>query len=127
MSISSSDDRRPLLEGNEHRTRRLSDKNELRGLAGLILLLLALCLSRPLSAADVQAKSPSCSHVQAAIDSAQDGDTVVVPAGSATWRNSVVLSHKYLTLQGAGMTQTVMIPPTRGNPTAFNLPLPFVN
>ncbi len=65
-------------------------------------------LPKPMLATTIQAESPSQSHVQAAIDSAHDGDTVRVPAGSATWRDSVVISKKSITLQGAGMTKTVI-------------------
>ena len=67
-----------------------------------------VCLPRPLPAATIRAQSPAPPHVQAAIDSARDGDIVMVPAGSAAWGKSVVLSNKNLTLQGAGMTQTVI-------------------
>jgi hypothetical protein len=46
---------------------------------------------------------PSCSQsdVQAAINSAANGDTVAVPAGSCTWSSQVAISGKGLTLIGA--------------------------
>ena len=67
-----------------------------------------ISFSRPLPAATISAPSPSQPDVQAAIDSAADGDTVLVPRGSATWPKSVVLADKSLTLQGAGPKETVI-------------------
>ena len=52
----------------------------------------------------VYAASCEQSDVQAAINSASDGDTVVVPAGSCTWSASVsVPNSRKITLQGAGV------------------------
>ena len=57
----------------------------------------------------VYAASCEQSDVQAAINSASDGDTVVVPAGSCTWSASVsVPNSKKITLQGAGIDSTVI-------------------
>jgi hypothetical protein len=55
-------------------------------------------------------QAASCSHadVQAVIDVAQDGDTVLVPAGNCTWTQTVRLRNKALTLQGAGLDQTLI-------------------
>ena len=41
-------------------------------------------------------------HVQNAINSAANGDTVTVPAGSCTWTQNLALSGKYFSLIGAG-------------------------
>ncbi|MBN1676690.1 MAG: hypothetical protein JXR37_36940 [Kiritimatiellae bacterium] len=68
-----------------------------------------LGLPAPLHAAVIQAESPARAHVQAAINAAADGDTVRIPAGSSTWTNAVNLSNKHITLQGAGMEQTVIL------------------
>lgn len=81
-------------------------------------------LPPPLYAAIKSAASCSATDVQAAIDSAADGDTVIIPAGTCTWTTTVVIatpkatsgagwpslpSHeKFLTLQGAGIGQTVI-------------------
>ena len=65
-------------------------------------------LCRPLPAASIRANSPSQPDVQAAIDSAHEGDTVLLPAGKAVWPKSLLLPRKNITLQGAGMTQTVI-------------------
>ncbi len=57
----------------------------------------------------VYAASCEQSDVQAAINSASDGDTVVVPAGSCTWSASVsVPNSKKITLQGAGIDMTTI-------------------
>jgi hypothetical protein len=52
-------------------------------------------------AATITAESCSQSDVQRAIDSALDGDTVLVPAGNCTWSSSVNI-NKTITLKGAG-------------------------
>jgi hypothetical protein len=54
--------------------------------------------------------APTCSDedVQAAIDAAADGDTVLVPAGSCTWDAAVVLDDKSVILRGEGMDVTVI-------------------
>lgn len=53
-------------------------------------------------AATINASSCSQSAVQAAIDSASDGDTVTVPAGNCTWSAAVSITSKTITLRGAG-------------------------
>ena len=61
-------------------------------------------------------KAASCSRedVQKAVDAARDGDTVEVPAGTATWaaqgrnRPAVVISGKVITLKGSGVDQTII-------------------
>lgn len=56
--------------------------------------------------ATFNATSPSQTHVEAAIASASNGDTVVVPAGTGNW--SHLLITKGITLQGAGIGSTVI-------------------
>lgn len=50
----------------------------------------------------------SCSQadVQAAINSATNGNTVLVPAGTCTWNSSVSISNKTIIIKGAGRTST---------------------
>jgi hypothetical protein len=55
--------------------------------------------------AETQAKGNSATDIQAAIDSAQSGDTVIVPAGDVIWNKSVTIS-KSLTLIGTGVNIT---------------------
>jgi len=50
--------------------------------------------------ATVEAKSPALADVKSAIASAHDGDTVMVPAGEASWASPLVIT-KGITLQGA--------------------------
>src|SRR5436190_9793742 len=64
-------------------------------LAGIIM-----AAGRQLNGAVVQAKSASLGDVESAIGSAQEGDTVMVPAGTASW-SSTLLITKGITLKGA--------------------------
>jgi len=63
-------------------------------------------------AATIFAESCSGSDVQSAINSAIDGDVVIVPAGTCTWENSVTFANKGITIQGAGIDQTTIIDET---------------
>ena len=65
-----------------------------------------LCISSA-DAATIYASSCSRSDVQAAMNSASTGDTVVVPAGQCTWNGSVTIPTGVI-LQGAGIGQTVI-------------------
>jgi hypothetical protein len=66
-----------------------------------------------LQGATIAAKSVSLADVRSAIASARDGDTVTVPAGTATWTSSLNVD-KYITLQGAGAGSTVIIDAVAG-------------
>jgi hypothetical protein len=59
-----------------------------------------LAMVNPLEAAVINAKSVSLRDVDSAIRSAHEGDTVIVPAGTASWNSTLVLT-KGITLQGA--------------------------
>jgi hypothetical protein len=71
-----------------------------------ILILFALLLSaatgRSTQANTVNAASCNVKDVQAAINSASNGDTVVIPNGSCTWSSGIAFS-KQITLQGASV------------------------
>lgn len=61
----------------------------------------------------VYAATCSSTDVQAAVDAASDGFTVVLPAGSCAWTAvagaaAVAISQKSITLQGAGADQTIL-------------------
>ena len=58
-----------------------------------------------LKAGTISAPSRSVADVQATIDSAQNGDTVIVPAGDVPWSGGVTIS-KSLTLIGSGVNIT---------------------
>ena len=65
----------------------------------------------PAEAADITAASCSRTHVQTAVDSAADGTTVNVPAGSCTWSSAeepVQVYNKNITIRGAGIGTTVI-------------------
>jgi hypothetical protein len=63
---------------------------------------ITLVFSSAAHAGTITAASCSSANVQSAINSANDGDTVVVPAGACTWSVAVTISNKTITLRGAG-------------------------
>jgi hypothetical protein len=69
----------------------------------VLIATLSLCLQTP--GMVITALSPSFSDVKAAYDKAASGDTIEVPAGSASWVNKLTLS-KPIHLQGAGIGET---------------------
>lgn len=58
--------------------------------------------------ATIKAASCSQADVAAAIALAEDGDTVSVPAGTATWTTGLSLGSKSLILIGAGSEETII-------------------
>jgi hypothetical protein len=94
-----------------------------RGMAvlprGLLLLSVVLCGIR-LDAAEVRAVSPSRSAVLAAIQTANSGDTIFVPAGAATWSSEISIpSTKDLVLVGSGIGQTIITRKPAGTAVSF--------
>ncbi len=79
-----------------------------RGGRKLSALLAALLFgaSGAAQATIINAASPSYADVSSAVASAVDGDTVIVPSGSATWTSQFVIS-KAITLIGATTTDSV--------------------
>ena len=59
---------------------------------GAILFALFLAASGTAQAATVNARSPSFADVSTAVSAAKNGDTVVVPAGTASWTKTLVIS-----------------------------------
>ena len=55
------------------------------------------------------AASLSQADVQKAVDAAADGDAVLLPAGTATWTACVVVTGKFITIQGAGSDKTTIV------------------
>jgi len=93
--------------------------------------LFTIWLSAQPQAATVRAASCADIALQAAIDSAHDGDTVVVPAGTCRWTRTVTVGTqtgwtppaydtKALVIRGAGIDSTIIIDsiptPASGNP-----------
>jgi hypothetical protein len=58
--------------------------------------------------ATIYARSCNSSEVQAAINAADEGDTIIMPAGSAAWTQPVTILNKAITLKGAGEGVTVL-------------------
>ena len=82
-------------------------KRSLRKLVSyLVMVLMGTVL---LHGETITANSVSQTDVQAAINAAQDGDTVMVPAGTATWTSNVAIpADRNITVRGAGMDSTVI-------------------
>ena len=75
-------------------------------------------------AGEVNARSASLADVSAAVTLAQEGDTVNVPAGTATWTATLNVS-KNITLLGAGEGKTVITEnlSRSGSPPLINVSL----
>jgi hypothetical protein len=73
--------------------------------------------------ATVNAAGCSASQVQSAIDAAHDGDTVAVPACSATWTTPVVVKGKSIALSGTGIGRTVITRNTSVGDSALDVQL----
>ncbi len=87
------------------KARRSCMRTSFKIIISMVLLVLAYV---PIAhSATIKASSCSASDVQAAIDSASQGDTVIVPAGSCDWRTKVTM-NKGITLQGAGIGKTII-------------------
>jgi len=88
----------------------------------LTLLACNLAYLHDANAETIPAASCSQEDVQKAVDAARDGDTVAVPAGTATWlsrdgnKPAVLIAGKVITLSGAGTDRTVI---TDGNTAAW--------
>ncbi len=78
-----------------------------RGLAKLAILAAALTLMDvdQVESASVQARSLSLEDVRSAVSSAHDGDIVIVPAGTASWTQTLFV-NKSITLRGANSNAT---------------------
>lgn len=71
-------------------------------------IVLSICLALPSGAATITAASASYADVNTACNTtAARGDTVIVPAGTATWGSTLTLT-KEITLIGAGIGNTVI-------------------
>ncbi len=83
----------------------------------LAVSVLGLISWNTVSAGTIYVPDPSLASVQTAINSASDGDTISMPAGSATWTRTLTI-NKAITLQGAGSSQTII---TNSVPTSGTL------
>src|SRR5450432_4491626 len=81
----------------------------LKSIEALAGVFLGLCWNlAPAAAATQPAVSPRYEDVLAAVALAQSGDTVQVPAGSATWTLTLNLGSKAISLIGAGVGSTII-------------------
>ena len=74
----------------------------------LILIALLICFSTSdltADAANINAVSCSLSDVMTAVENANEGDSVYIPAGTCDWNGSVTI-NKALTIQGVGNNAT---------------------
>src|SRR5207247_10296580 len=84
------------------------------GKQGVIIALLSLalvCISlNPFTLWAATHTAASCSRydVGNAVNSAGNGDTVLIPAGNCTWTTNLTIAGKHLTLQGAGSGLTII-------------------
>jgi hypothetical protein len=67
-----------------------------------ILIASVVSLASGASAATLSATSCNAADVQAAINRATDGDTVIVPAGGCTWTTGISFGGKGITVTGSG-------------------------
>jgi hypothetical protein len=98
------------------------------------LVALSIAGIAPARAATISAASCSQGDVQAAIDLAQNGDTVAVPAGACTWTSVACQMHgnyctpisiaRSIVVRGAGVAQTVI---SDGTEQAWNRPAIYVD
>ncbi len=93
-----------------------------RGLAGecrlgrtaiIALIMMPVLFSGFAKADTIIADSCSYEDVSSAIDSAESGDTVIVPAGECVWDETLTIS-KGIMLQGAGIDKTVITSTVEG-------------
>lgn len=77
-------------------------------LGSALILLSLLTVFGHLEGATISAKTASRADVGTAVSAAKEGDTVVVPSGTATWTTTLEIT-KNVTLQGAGQGVTVII------------------
>lgn len=87
----------------------------------IIFLCNFICITN-ISAETINAVSCSQLDVQSAIDSANDGDTIFIPAGNCTWESTVYITKKQIIIEGKGIDSTNIvnaIPATGWKDSAF--------
>ena len=95
----------------------------------LFILLIALSVIFFIKNGDtatINANSCSQTDVQTAINSANAGDTVLVPAGTGTWKSRLSVS-KGITLKGAGIDKTIIINNVPTSAGAFDQTAIYIN
>ena len=87
-------------------------------------LLLGAFFGATAHAATRTAASCTTADVQAAINSAVGGDTVIIPAGSCAWTSGVTISGKGITVTGQGSGRIIAISSRRSQLETEPRPLP---
>jgi hypothetical protein len=75
---------------------------------GSLFATVILALSGSAEANIISAATASLTDVTAAVTSAADGDTVMVPAGTVSWTSALTI-NKAITFQGAGIGKTIIL------------------
>jgi len=86
----------------------------------LVWCVIVFLTAAPVQAAVIQAASCSQQDVQAAVDQAQDGDTVLVPAGTgewsiphgssgSNWKAAIKIVNKSIIVKGTGKERTIIV------------------
>ena len=77
--------------------------------SAFLSVLLLLSSTAAIHASTRNAASPSYADVNTAVTAAANGDTVMIPAGTATWNGSSTIEFtKNITIQGAGIGHTII-------------------
>ena len=74
----------------------------------LTVISYCLLLCTGLVAKEKKAASLLDTDVQAAIDSASDGDIICLPEGAASWTKGVTMNERCLEIRGAGIGKTII-------------------
>ena len=75
----------------------------------LFQFVLFLAVTLPASGQVINAATCSAANVQTAINTATEGQTVTIPAGTCAWTSGVTISGKGITVQGAGSGRIIAI------------------
>jgi hypothetical protein len=118
-----------VYDRNSNRGKKLMKTRPALGLLPVLSLLLAVhCFLLTAVRAETRtAADLTPEAVGKAIDAAEDGDTVQLPAGTAVWSKKAWNSGhspkvKAITIQGAGIDQTIItVDKSRDGTTSFNL------
>src|SRR5438477_9190909 len=92
-----------------------------RKLSALLLAALLFAASGAAQAKSITALTPSFFDINKAIGSAVDGDSVIIPAGKASWTSSLVIT-KAITLMGLTTTDSVAGTANDNTILQYNLP-----
>ncbi|HEY1789399.1 MAG TPA: hypothetical protein VGJ73_14665 [Verrucomicrobiae bacterium] len=108
-----------MILSSPNSDRRLIAKDAPR-LSLFFLFLLIFGVSHSVNAAVVNANSDSLSDVQSAVNQANPGDTVNVPAGTATWTGTLTVNND-IQIIGAGVGRSTLVDNVpRGNGTLIS-------